>query len=40
MFDIIDTIKKVKKKTFMIINPLKTKKLFENLYSIEDGDSN
>lgn len=40
MFDIIDTIKKVKKKTFMIINPLNTKKLFENLYSIEDGDSN
>jgi glyoxylase-like metal-dependent hydrolase (beta-lactamase superfamily II) len=40
MFDIIDTIKKIKKKTFSIIAPLETKQLFENLYSIQDGDSN
>jgi glyoxylase-like metal-dependent hydrolase (beta-lactamase superfamily II) len=40
MFDIIDTIKKLKKNTFAIINPLETKQLFENLYSIKDGDSN
>lgn len=40
MFDIIDTIKKLKKKTFAIIEPLKTQELFPNLYCIEDGDSN
>ncbi|MGD1821472.1 MAG: MBL fold metallo-hydrolase [Pleomorphochaeta sp.] len=40
MFDIIDTIKKLKKNTFSIIEPLKTQELFKNLYSIEDGDSN
>ncbi|MGH4036972.1 MAG: MBL fold metallo-hydrolase, partial [Sphaerochaeta sp.] len=40
MADIVDIIKKIKKKTFSIINPLPTKQLFENLYSIKDGDSN
>ncbi len=40
MADIVDIIKKFKKKTFSIIDPLPTKQLFENLYSIKDGDSN
>jgi glyoxylase-like metal-dependent hydrolase (beta-lactamase superfamily II) len=40
MADIVDIIKKIKKNTFSIINPLPTQKLFENLYSIKDGDSN
>lgn len=40
MFDIIDTIKNMKKKTFSIIDPLETKQLFDNLYSIKDSDSN
>jgi len=40
MFDIIDTIKKIRKNTFSIIEPLETKQLFENLYSVKDGDSN
>lgn len=40
MFDIIDKIKKIKKKTFSIIEPLKTQKINDNLYAIEDIDSN
>ncbi|MGD1818334.1 MAG: MBL fold metallo-hydrolase [Pleomorphochaeta sp.] len=40
MVDIISIIKKFKKNTFSIINPMETKKLFNNLYCIKDGDSN
>lgn len=40
MLDIINTIKKLKKNTFSIIEPLKTQELFNNLYTIKDGDSN
>ena len=40
MFDIIDKIKKIKKKTFSIIEPLKTQEIANGLYAIEDGDSN
>ncbi|MGH4037518.1 MAG: MBL fold metallo-hydrolase [Sphaerochaeta sp.] len=40
MIDIVDIIKKTKKKTFSIIEPLPTGEIFKNLYSIQDGDSN
>jgi len=40
MADIVDIIKKLKKRTFSIIEPLPTGEIFKNLYAIKDGDSN